>query len=39
MLKERFILDYKTPYPELRVSLKPYEGRLTTKKEINDSIL
>lgn len=38
ILKEQFILDYKTLYPELRVSLKPYEGRLTTKKEINDSI-
>ena len=37
-IKEQFILDYKTLYPELRVSLKPYEGRLTTKKEINDSI-
>jgi hypothetical protein len=38
ILKEQFILDYKTLYPELKVSLKPYEGRLTTKKEINDSI-
>lgn len=38
ILKEQFILDYKALYPELRVSLKPYEGRLTTKKEINDSI-